>query len=86
MKFWDNAFLNTKIKSESLEKKEMFLGYLLGPSLMYLMSTALSGTYLMQFYTDVIGVSGSLIIAMPLISKILLVIMNVVFSGWIAKS
>ena len=86
MKFWDNAFLNTKIKSDSLEKKEMFLGYLLGPSLMYLMSTALSGTYLMQFYTDVIGVSGSLIIAMPLISKILLVIMNVVFSGWIAKT
>ena len=62
------------------------MGYLLGPSLMYLMSTALSGTYLMQFYTDVIGVSGSLIIAMPLISKILLVIMNVVFSGWIAKT
>ncbi len=85
MKIWDKKILNSRIQSEEVSRAEMFLGYLLGPSLMYLMTTALSGTYLMQFYTDVIGVSGSLIIIMPIVSKIAVAIMNVVFSDMIAR-
>ena len=86
MNFWNKKLLNTKIQSEELEKKEMILGYLIGPSLMYLMTTALSGTYLMQFYTDVIGVSGSVIVLMPIISKIAVAIMNVLFSTIINRT
>ena len=62
MKIWDKNIFDSKIKSEDVSKAEIFLGYLIGPSLMYLMITALSGTYLMQFYTDVIGVTGSVIV------------------------
>ena len=80
MKIWDKKILDSRINSEDVNKSEMFLGYLVGPSLMYLMICALSGTYLIQFYTDVIGISGSLIIIMPIISKILVAVMNVVFS------
>lgn len=86
MEIWNKKALDSKINSEQLEKKEMILGYLVGPSLMYLMTTALSGTYLMQFYTDVIGVSGSVIIMMPIISKIAVAVMNVLFSTLINKT
>ena len=86
MKIWDKKILDSRIRSEDVSKAEMFLGYLVGPSLMYLMISALSGTYLMQFYTDVIGISGSLIIIMPIVSKILVAIMNVVFSDMIART
>ena len=86
MKIWDSKLLKTKIDSEKISKKEMFLGYLVGPSLMYLMTCALSGTYLMQFYTDVIGISGSIIVIMPIISKIAVAIMNAVFSNLINKT
>lgn len=86
MNIWSNKLLKSKINTEEVGKLETFLGYLLGPSLMYLMTAALSGTYLMQFYTDVVGISGSLIIIMPIISKIAVAIMNVVFSNLINKT
>ncbi len=80
---WNNPLLKSRINTEKIGKAELFLGYLIGPSLMYLMISALSGTYLMQFYTDVVGISGSLIVIMPIVSKILVAVMNVVFSGLI---
>lgn len=86
MSIWNNKLLKTKIQSEDVNKLETFLGYLIGPSLMFLMINALSGTYLMQFYTDVIGISGSLIIIMPIISKIAVAIMNILFSSLINKT
>lgn len=86
MTIFEHKLLDSAVKSEKLEKKEMIFGYLVGPSLMYLMTTALSGTYLMQFYTDVIGISGSLIVVMPLISKIAVAFMNIVFSSLINKT
>ena len=86
MEIWNKKIFNTKVDTEEVGKKEMFLGYLLGPALMYLMCAALSGTYLMQFYTDVIGVSGTVIVMMPILSKILAVVMNVVFSSLINRT
>ena len=80
---WNSPLLKSRINTEKIGKAELFLGYLIGPSLMYLMISALSGTYLMQFYTDVVGISGSLIVIMPIVSKILVAVMNVVFSGLI---
>ena len=86
MELWNKEVFNTKVDTETIGKKETYLGYFLGPSLMYLMTTALSGTYLMQFYTDVIGVSGTVIVLMPILSKLAVVIMNVVFSSLINKT
>ena len=86
MRIWNSRLLDSKIKTDTVSKAEMILGYLIGPSLMYLMTTALSGTYLMQFYTDVIGISGTMIVLMPVISKIGVVIMNIIFSSLINKT
>ena len=83
---WSHSLLNSRVNTEKIGKAELFLGYLIGPSLMYLMVSALSGTYLMQFYTDVVGISGSLIVLMPIISKILVAVMNVVFSELINRT
>ena len=80
MKIWDSKLLNSKVDTEKIEKKEMFLGYLLGPTLMFLMTSTMSGTYLMQYYTDVVGIGGSLIIIMPIVSKILVALTNIIFS------
>ncbi len=83
---WNNPLLKSRIHTETIGKAELFLGYLIGPSLMYLMVSALSGTYLMQFYTDVVGISGSLIVLMPIVSKVLVAVMNVVFSELINRT
>ena len=83
---WNNPLLKSRVNTEKIGKAELFLGYLIGPSLMYLMVSALSGTYLMQFYTDVVGISGSLIVLMPIVSKILVAVMNVVFSELINRT
>ena len=86
MNVWGKTILRSRVESENVGKTEMFLGYLLGPSLMYLMISALSGTYLMQFYTDVIGVTGSVIVIMPIVSKIAVAVMNIVFGNLIGKT
>ncbi|MBR3354010.1 MAG: MFS transporter [Oscillospiraceae bacterium] len=83
---WNSKILQSRVRTEQLGKAEMILGYLIGPSLMFLMVSALSSTYLMQYYTDVIGISGSLIVLMPIISKIAVAIMNVIFSDMINRT
>lgn len=86
MELWNKKAFRTKVDTEEIGKKEMFLGYLIGPALMYLMTTALSGTYLMQFYTDVIGIGGTVIVLMPILSKIAVAFMNVIFSSLIDRT
>ncbi len=61
----------SRIKSEDTEKKEQILGYFLGPCLVYMVYTGIAGTYLTQFYTDVLGLAGFFLTAMPLLSKLL---------------
>ena len=50
--------LDTKIHSDSTTKKEKWLGYFLGPCLTAMVYSGVGGTYLTQFYTDVLGLSG----------------------------
>lgn len=47
--------LNSRISSPNTGKWERILGYFLGPCLVYMMYSGLAGTYLTQFYTDVLG-------------------------------
>lgn len=58
------------IRSESVTRSERVLGYFLGPALVYLVYSGLAGSYLTQFYTDVLGLAGGLLTLMPLVSKV----------------
>ena len=64
-------FLTSRIRGEDTTKKEQALGYFLGPCLVYTMYTGIAGTYLTQFYTDVLGLAGAFLTMMPLVSKLL---------------
>ena len=72
------SFLNSRISSEIIEKNEQFFGYFLGPGLVYMMLNSVGGTYLIQFYTDVLSISGNILTVMPLISKLISGIMIIV--------
>ena len=63
--------LASRIDHDDTQKSEQILGYFLGPCLVYMMYTGVAGTYLMQFYTDVLGLTGVFLTMMPLLSKIL---------------
>lgn len=66
-----SPLLASRIRSDETQRSERLLGYFLGPCLVYMMYTGLAGTYLTQFYTDVLGLAGSLLTMMPLLSKLL---------------
>lgn len=61
----------SRIHSENVQKSEQILGYFVGPCLVYMAHCILGGSYLTQFYTDVLGLSGSILTMMPLFSKLL---------------
>ncbi len=73
MKHFDfsSPALNSRIKTADIRKSEQWLGYFLGPCFVYMMYTGIAGTYLMQFYTDVLGLGGAVLTMMPLIAKVL---------------
>lgn len=68
---FSSGFWDSRIHSENTQKSEQILGYFLGPCLVYMMYTGIAGTYLTQFYTDVLGLAGSFLTMMPLVSKVL---------------
>ena len=80
-KILTSSVFQSRIQSEDVQKREKALGYFLGPCLTYIAYTALAGTYLTQFYTDVLGLGGILLTWMPLLSKILSGVMGL----WIGR-
>ncbi|MBR1842004.1 MAG: MFS transporter [Oscillospiraceae bacterium] len=77
-KLFASPRLDSRIKSANTQKAEGILGYFVGPMMVYMMYYAIAGTYLTQFYTDVLGLAGGFIIAMPVISKIIDAITNII--------
>lgn len=73
---FSSSLLSSRIRSEDTTKTEQILGYFLGPCLVYTMYSGIAGTYLTQFYTDVLGLTGAFLTMMPLLSKL--------FSGMIS--
>ena len=69
--FFSSKLLDSRIYCEDTTKSEQFLGYFLGPCLVFMTYTGIAGTYLTQFYTDVLGLAGSFLTMMPLVSKLL---------------
>ena len=68
---FSSKLLESRIHSENTTKSEQFLGYFLGPCLVFMTYTGIAGTYLTQFYTDVLGLAGGFLAMMPLVSKLL---------------
>ena len=77
---------NSKIRSQNVTGKEKWLGYLLGPCGALLINSILGGTFLNQYWTDVLQIGGlwdgSFLVVFPLISKIIDAITNFIM-GWI---
>lgn len=67
---FSSKLLNSRIRSENTQKSEQIFGYFLGPCLVNMMYIGVAGTYLTQFYTDILGVTGVILTMMPLVSKI----------------
>lgn len=62
--------LNSLADIETTTTREKIFGYFIGPCLVYTMYTGVAGTYLTQFYTDILGLVGTLLVWMPLVSKL----------------
>ncbi len=81
-KFMQNMFskqlFQSRIKSANTQKSEGILGYFVGPCLVYMIYYCVAGSYLTQFYTDVLGMAGIFLTLMPVISKIIDAITNVI--------
>ncbi len=90
MNFITNLFskkaLESKVTSFNTTKSEMWLGYFFGPCLVYMAYYAVAGTYLTQFYTDVLGMSGILLTMMPVFSKIVDAVTNVIMGRIIDRT
>lgn len=79
-KLFNNKLLDSRVKTKEIQKKEQLLGYLIGPAGALLLNAVLA-TYLNVYYTDVLkmtGIWGGLfLIAFPIASKIIDVIVNI---------
>ena len=71
MRKLSSKLLDSRIHSNDTQKSEQLLGYFVGPCLVYMVYNGIAGTYLTQFYTDVLGLAGGFLTMMPLISKII---------------
>lgn len=77
---------NSRIQSENTQKSEQILGYFLGPCLVYMVYTGIAGTYLTQFYTDVLGIAGGFLTLMPLVSKLFGSVVSVLIGRMIDRT
>ena len=77
----DSPLLQSRVKSEDVQKSEKWLGYLLGPAGALLLNAVLA-TYLNVYYTDVLKLTtvwgGAFLAVFPIVSKVIDAITNVV--------
>lgn len=83
---FESKALDSRIHSANTTGSEKALGYFLGPCLVYMAYYSIAGTYLTQFYTDVLGISGIFLTMMPVFSKIFDAITNIVMGRVIDKT
>ena len=65
------------LKKDSVSLPEMALGYFIGP-FGVLIVNAVFTSFLNRFYTDVLGLAGKFITALPLISTIFVALSNII--------
>ena len=73
-KLFQSPKLDSRIKSANVQKSEQWIGYFASPMLLYMAYYGMSGSYLNQFYVDVLklgGVAGGMfLILLPILSKV----------------
>lgn len=79
-------FFNSRITSANTTGSEKALGYFVGPAMVFMVYYCIAGSYLTQFYTDVLGLTGAFITFMPLICKIVDAITNIIMGRIIDKT
>ena len=81
--------LDSRIKSANTQASEMWLGYFAGPCFVYMVYYAVAGTYLTQFYTDVLGITGifiTLIMGFTLVYNIFNILQTnsmIYYANWV---
>ncbi|MGN0999870.1 MAG: MFS transporter [Faecousia sp.] len=85
-KLLDAPGLNSRIHSANTQKSEMWLGYFAGPAMMYITYYCIAGSYLNQFYTDVLGLAGTFLTLMPALCKMIDAITNIVMGRIIDRT
>lgn len=79
-RMFEKPWLNSKVKTEDISKKEQLLGYLIGPAGALLLNAVL-GTYLNVYYTDVLKMTniwgGLFLVLFPILSKVFDVLVNI---------
>lgn len=85
--FFNSPLMRTKITSANVKPREAILGYFLGP-FCALISNAIFGSYLIKYYSDVLGWTdtakfGSLSVLLPLLSVVFVILGNVVVGRFI---
>ncbi len=79
-KLLNGRIFNSRVRSQNVEGKEKWLGYLLGPCGALLLNAVL-GTYLNVYYTDVLKLTtvwgGMFLAVFPIVSKVIDAITNV---------
>lgn len=83
---FNSKFFDSKVTSANIQTSEKVWGYFVGPMFMYMAYYAIAGTYLTQFYTDVLGIGGVFLTMMPVFSKIFDAITNVIMGRIIDKT
>lgn len=78
--------MNSRITSANTQGSEKWLGYFFGPCFVYMTYYCVAGTYLTQFYTDVLHITGMFLTLMPVISKIIDVLTNIVMGRIIDRT
>lgn len=83
---FSSRLLQSRVHSDHTTKSEQILGYFVGPCLVYMMYSGVAGTYLTQFYTDVLGLAGGFLTMMPLVSKLLSGIISLLIGRMIDRT
>lgn len=85
-KMLSGRIFDSKIHSSDVTGKEKWIGYMLGPVGALMINAVLGGSYLNQYWTDVLGIGGlwggAFLVVFPLASKIFDAITNIIM-GWI---
>lgn len=81
-----SPLLDSRVKSANTTGSEKVLGYFAGPCLVYMAYYAIAGTYLTQFYTDVLGITGIFMTLMPVFSKVFDAITNIIMGRIIDRT
>lgn len=83
---FESKVLDSHIRSANTTGSEKALGYFFGPCLVYMAYYAIAGTYLTQFYTDVLGITGIFLTLMPVFSKAFDAVTNIIMGRIIDKT